>query len=1613
MKYAARLLMFLLICAWVHHDASAQDPDDGRVRLYVRCPAQDGGKLFFIWKQLEGPSAKIADPNAGVRTIIDGQEKWVSETSFVPTEPGRYVFEVSVKNENGDESKRTFVQEVLPAAPPPVASAGKDQADKLVDEQVVINGSDSHAAPGRNIAEWQWREVQVPPAFKLDPKWLKERKFEFKAPSAGVYQFELKVSDGLHWSKPSLVTVTVGNVTPPPIAVAGKDQDGKNTGDTIVIDGSASKAAPGEAITEWSWHIVQAPDKFHPDPNILKQPKFEFQAMDQGAYQFELKVFDGKHWSEGSRVMAAVAAATPPPIAVAGEDQDKKVVGDLVVVNGIGSKAADGREIAEWQWQVTDAPEKFKPDPKVLKTPKFDFKATEPGVYQFELKVSDGKHWSEPAHMRVTVKPFLPKPVVDGDPTPKPVELPGRPEDREPLKEIVIKPIVARGGTVKLGDSIVLDGSASVVDEAVRPEFFWKQTSGKLLRPLTPDKARPFVKDRGDLLNYPVWTAKPKEPGEYSFVLEIGAANPVNKNKPIKVESEPVVFSVPSSEPVPVPVPTPEPAVTPKSASAPVAHVSVARREVEVGDMVKLDGSKSTDPEGAKLTFFWGPVPPKPFPKTWTGTDGPLVQFKAEAEGEYTVALVVDNGKQKSEPELVAILVGPANQPPVVKLKESFECVTGEELHIRAEVSDPENDRVEITWSCVDPAALKIPDRLAKNAELVFKPKTPGAYVFKIEVVDAKGHKVSAQTMVGVKEAINRPPTALIDGPKNVNVGQKVKISGERSSDPEKQPLTYFWKQETDATGPSLGTPPGEHAKIWECTPTQAGHYVVSLIVSDGVNKSEPDRIEFTVAVQNNPPVANILAPAGGRVIVGEQVILDGSASSDPDPNDKLTFKWRKVEGKGEIELSGVDKSKLNVKGLTPGPVRIELIVNDGLADSEAALVDLIVAHPNAKPIAHITGPETAPLGGQVDLSAAESAAADGGELSYVWAQSEGGGPDIKARGPELRKRTLRFKTERPGTYVFTLVVVDSDGNRSDPYTQKVMVKGLTHAPRCVASVMSKGPYLVNAEVKLTTRGSLDPDGSKVTFRWKQLSGDPVQLPDAPTDADVVNVVPPAIGKYEFECIANDGESDSAPARVSFIVQPPHQGPAAVISEVVPAEVGERISLDGNSSRVGEGDKLKEFRWTQVSGPKVNFGFHGERKPKVDVVLPKEGEYVFELKVFDGREWSEPSKVATKTRAPNVAPAAAVVNAEVRTEEHAETVLDATPSTDPDNGPRPLTFIWRQLDGARVELHTEGALAKFTPTKAGSMTFQVEAFDGKARSTPVSVAVTVMPQGSTPVAVPVADPNPAKTARRAVKTDLSVILDGTRSSPRNRALTYSWKQVGGDDLGLPAAALAKDRVGLRIYHPGAYRFSLVVSDGQMTSQSGFIDFNVVEYSAEQAPSGAGDGRKKDPTDPKPQSFKAPAHPDDSQHARANDTQRTTPQETQREGALLPAPKDSTAVAATANTRSDKPVSDIEAKNFDGAARSPAPTAESELIQALSNPDKDIRSAAAAALYRRGIGSIPALIGVLDGDDKLAHVEARWALEELSHESFGLDAAKWKTWWAEQEAVRNSSLPVKE
>jgi len=92
----------------------------------------------------------------------------------------------------------------------------------------------------------------------------------------------------------------------------------------------------------------------------------------------------------------------------------------------------------------------------------------------------------------------------------------------------------------------------------------------------------------------------------------------------------------------------------------------------------------------------------------------------------------------------------------------------------------------------------------------------------------------------------------------------------------------------------------------------------------------------------DEPPVAR--AGASFLAYPEERIILDGSASYDPEGYD-LSFAWEQTHGPS-VQLQAADTSNPEFDITDSGTYTFQLIVNDGLQDSDPDTVDVIVVDP-------------------------------------------------------------------------------------------------------------------------------------------------------------------------------------------------------------------------------------------------------------------------------------------------------------------------------------------------------------------------------------------------------------------------------------------------------------------------------------------------------------------------------------------------------------------------------------------------------------------------------------------------------------------------------------------
>lgn len=165
------------------------------------------------------------------------------------------------------------------------------------------------------------------------------------------------------------------------------------------------------------------------------------------------------------------------------------------------------------------------------------------------------------------------------------------------------------------------------------------------------------------------------------------------------------------------------------------------------------------------------------------------------------------------------------------------------------------------------------------------------------------------------------------------------------------------------------------------------------------------------------------------------------------------------------------------------------------------------------------------------------------------------------------------------------------------------------------------------------------------------------------------------------------------------------------------------VTLDGGQSFFYDAAGVRNFRWTQVSGPETTLDDPNSEKPAFAPAAF--GEYVFQLIVGDDRYEGQPDQVLVLVAANH--PPVANPGSDKLVQVSAEATLDAADSYDPDVIDR-LTYQWQQVEGPLVELKdADSAAPSFVAAVEGQYVFELTVSDGFSQSEPSRVRYIAIP----------------------------------------------------------------------------------------------------------------------------------------------------------------------------------------------------------------------------------------------------------------------------------------------
>ncbi len=198
---------------------------------------------------------------------------------------------------------------------------------------------------------------------------------------------------------------------------------------------------------------------------------------------------------------------------------------------------------------------------------------------------------------------------------------------------------------------------------------------------------------------------------------------------------------------------------------------------------------------------------------------------------------------------------------------------------------------------------------------------------------------------------------------------------------------------------------------------------------------------------------------------------------------------------------------------------------------------------PNSAPAVQIGEVESVRKGEVLSLSAAESADADGDDLTYAWEQVSG--PEVSFSCTDCVETDFLIPSGHE-SYVFRVTV--SDG--TDSASSTVTVASLNTPPFAEAGANRSGAVGVRAE--LSASGSFDADDDPLTYTWTQLSGTSAAL-ESPGSSSCGYTLAEAGESYEFQLTVSDGY-ESATDTAVVTVTGEDAGDAPVSFGLLPSE---------------------------------------------------------------------------------------------------------------------------------------------------------------------------------------------------------------------------------------------------------------------------------------------------------------------------------------------------------------------------------------------------------------------------------------------------------------------------
>jgi len=377
-----------------------------------------------------------------------------------------------------------------------------------------------------------------------------------------------------------------------------------------------------------------------------------------------------------------------------------------------------------------------------------------------------------------------------------------------------------------------------------------------------------------------------------------------------------------------------------------------------------------------------------------------------------------------------------------------------------------------------------------------------GTFVVTLTVTDRAGN-TAADTMTVTVALDLAPPVARAGADQSVLQGTLVSLDGSASTD-DVGIDNYTWSF-TDSTAVTLYGAVVEHRFL------SVGNQAVTLTVRDVASKTATDTMWVNVTADAIPPVAD--AGPGRRIDLGQQVALDGSASSD---NVAVAiFTWTFVDGSPQT-LSG---SSVAYTFTTVGNATVTLTVTDYAGNFDSGLTWVDVVADVLPPVANAGADVTIALGDTVTLDGSGSSD-NVGVVNFTWV--------VQETSEVLYGSPVGYEPAAGGTLTVELTVSDAAGNTATDVLLVTVVAPDTTPPATPTGLTAAAADPGAVVLSWSPNGEPDLAGYLV-FRLN-ADGNPVQLNAVPMTGTTYADAGLEPGRtYRYVIVAVDDSGNASP----------------------------------------------------------------------------------------------------------------------------------------------------------------------------------------------------------------------------------------------------------------------------------------------------------------------------------------------------------------------------------------------------------------------------------------------------------------------------------------------------